>query len=249
MHGEPASLDAPAGGRISCSMEFIGKHVRASAEAAFPHCRKRLPLPALLALFMLHGPGGLAAQRLAFELRAGVIASSALAEDAVANPALASALDGAFGGSVRAEPGTGLLLSIAARSQLRARSAIDVALGWSRAVLHAVDGDGRRRMQDLDAAQATVGIRYDVTSWLEGGCGFGMLRYFAAAGLFLDGGEISPLIECGAGTWIGPHRRFSLRALGQMHRFRTPALRDAGGRTGTVYRYGVQAGFRIGGGS
>jgi hypothetical protein len=195
----------------------------------------------------LAAPCTAAAQRFTVELRAGVIASSALAEDAVANPALAGQLEGAFGGPVRAEPGPGLLLVIAAQSPLRERTSIDVALGWSHANLNAVDAEGRRKMQDLAAGQATVSVRYIVTRWLESGCGFGVLRYFADGGLFPGGGELSPLVECGAGTRLGPGGRMVVRALGQMHRFRTPALRDAGGRTGTVIRYGVQAGLVLGG--
>jgi hypothetical protein len=187
------------------------------------------------------------AQRVRFEVRAGVVSSTRLVEDQVANPALARQLGEKFDGIVRAKPGTGFILATGAQTALRERTLLDVNIGWSHAGLDAEDGSGRRRIQTLNAGQATVGVRYRVSPALDAGCGFGALRFFASGGLFGSGGELSPLVECGGGVYMGPGSRGVLRGVAAVHRFRTPVLRDAGGQTGSVFRLSIQAGIVLGG--
>jgi hypothetical protein len=221
------------------AVAFLGMH---SCRAANVWVRCTFPLvTAILAL-----PVPARGQRTALELRAGVIYSSALAEDRVANPALTRQLGERFGGSVRARPAPGAVLGVAVQSPLRQRSLLELAAAWSRAGLSAEDASGRRHMQNLHAVQATLAVRYRVAIF-DAGCGFGALRYFASGGLFSGGsGDLAPVVECGAGWLGGPGRRAVLRALAQAHRFRTPVLRDAGAQTGTVFRLSIQAGVRLG---
>lgn len=221
--GPRASLPRAKGRRILNGMwEWRRWLAAAGAFAALP----ALPAPS--------------AAQWQFEVRAGVTGSTVLAEDLVANPALQQRLRDRFTGSVRAKPGAAVTVAAAAQTQLRARTRLGVGVTWTRAALHAEDGFGRRPIQTLHAGKVTVGVLYRVLSHTDAGCGFGALRYFASGGLFASGGELSPMVECGAGFHAGPG---VLRGTVEVHRFRTPVLRDAGGQTGSVMRFSVQAGL------
>jgi len=186
-----------------------------------------------------------AAQSVGIEVRAGVVVSSALAEDVVANPRLVQRLGGAYDGPVRAEPAPGPMLLAAAVFPLRSRTSLELAIGWTAARLNAVDAGGTRKLQDMGAGQATIAVRYEISRRLDAGCGFGALRYFADGGLFENGSDIAPLLECGTGFDVTTSG-IVVRASGQAHRFRTPVLRDAGAQSGTVFRLSVQAGYAFG---
>jgi hypothetical protein len=203
------------------------------------------------AMFLAAAPlAGAAAQRVTIEVRAGVAVSSTLVEDEVANPALIRQVGESFAGPVRARPAPGPSIAVSALAPLRTRTTLDISLGWTFTRLDAIDDAGTREIQGLGAAHATVGVRYRLLATTHAGCGFGVLRYFADGGLFAGGGEIAPLLECGAGIRFGPgHRSIIARIAGQAHRFRTPVLRDAGAQAGEVFRVLVQAGIAIGGGS
>jgi hypothetical protein len=207
----------------------------------------RLGGPGLFAALLL-SPAFCAAQGSSLALRAGVVMSSALAEDKVANPALAAALGGRIG-SVRAIPAPGLQLEVAGSVPMKARTRLDLAVGWSHATLEARDDAGTRTIQTASAGHATLSVRYLVSARASASCGFGMIRYFAEKrALFAGGTEVSPLVECAARMDVAgpPGRRVFLRAGGQLHRFRTPVLLDAGAQSGTVYRFAIQAGIDFG---
>jgi hypothetical protein len=181
------------------------------------------------------------------ELRAGLASSTALVEDAIANPLLIAALEDAWQGPVRAEPAVGLALTLIGATPLRGRSALELSVGWASSRLDAADAAGTREIQDLGVGHATLGVRYSVAGPAEAACGFGVLRYFADGGLFEGGAGLSPLVECGTGVrWGTARRAFTVRATAQAHRFRTPLLRDAGAQSGTVLRLAVQAGIALG---
>jgi hypothetical protein len=194
-------------------------------------------------------PSQAMAQPLGFEMRAGITRSTALAEDAVANIELEQLLGLAFLGGVTARPATALTLALSALIPLRQRTLLDVSLNWTFSRLHAEDVNGRRPLQRLGVGQIGVGIRYKLHPRIDTGCGFGAVRYFAdETGLFATGSQLTPMLECGAGVTlaVGP-RAIVVRVFGQAQRFRTPALRDAGARTGSVFRFGAQAGIALGG--
>jgi hypothetical protein len=201
-----------------------------------------------LAPLAFAAPSAAAGQGVSFELRAGAVVSTAMAEDAVANASLARRLGAGFEGPVRAEPATGLIVEAAVRTGLRSRTLLELSAGWTFTRLDAIDASGRRTMQGLGVAHALIGVRYRVVSRLEGGCGFGAARYTAERrGLFAAGAELAPAIECSAGAATpSSSRRLVLRASVQAHRFRTPILRDAGAQAGTVLRYMVVAGVGVG---
>jgi len=198
---------------------------------------------------LLGVPSLCAGQGIGLAVRGGVVVSSALAEDRVANPALAAALGGGIG-AVRAVPAPGIMATVVATLPMKARTRLDFALGGSHATLEARDDAGTRTIQTVNAGHATVSVRYLASTRASGSCGFGLIRYFAERrALFAGGTEVSPLVECGARVDVaGPAgRRLFVRAGGQLHRFRTPVLIDAGAQAGTVYRLAIEAGIDFGG--
>jgi hypothetical protein len=194
-------------------------------------------------------PSRAAAQPPRFELRAGVTASTALAEDAVANSELQQLLGTGFQGGVTAKPSIGPTIAGSVILPLRTRTLLDVSLGWTFSRLNAQDANGHRELHNLGIAQIGIAVRYQVRPGIDAGCGFGVARYSGNdTGLFATGSEFAPLLECGSGVSVrAGAQTFVLRAFGQAQRFRTPALRDAGAQTGSVFRFGAQAGIAVGG--
>ena len=200
---------------------------------------------ALSAVLVL--PAAVAAQGARVAVRAGAVASTPLAEDKVANPALGAVLGGV--GAVRAVPAPGILIEVAGSVPMKPRTRLELGAGWSHATLEAHDDDGTREMQSLGALHATLSVRYLANARASGSCGFGIIRYLAERrALFAGGTELSPLVQCAARVDIAgpPERRVFLRGAGQLHRFRTPVLVDAGAQAGTVYRLAVEAGIEFG---
>lgn len=213
-----------------------------------PPRRARGPRPgtAFIAAGLLLLPAAGGAQLAGYGVRGGVVVSTPIAEDLVANPRLAAALGGVR--PVRAVPAPAFQVEAELTLAMRARTLLDLAVGWTAAGIDADDDAGRRELQSAGIGQATVAVRYLLTPLLHGGCGFGVIRYFAEErALFAAGSEISPLLECGARVRVTTvaGRGVVLRAAGQMHRFRTPVLTDAGAQAGTVYRLAIQAGLDL----
>lgn len=210
---------------------------------------RKVAMLAGLALTTFGFPSPAAPQPPRFELRAGITGSTALAEDAVANTELQQILGAGFQGAVTATPSAGPTIAASMILPLRTRMLLDVSLAWTFARLHADDANGSRPLQKIGIAQIGIGVRYQLRPAIDTGCGFGAARYnAAAAGLFATGSDVAPFIECGSGfRFEAGGRSFVLRAFGQAQRFRTPALRDAGAQTGSVLRFGAQAGIAIGG--
>jgi hypothetical protein len=188
------------------------------------------------------------AQSIGFEVRAGITASTALAEDAVANSELQQVLGSGFQGAVKAVPSIGPTLAASMILPLRSRTSLDVSLHWTAAPLNAEDANGGRELQTMSIAQLGVAVRYRFNAVLDAGCGFGAARYSADdTGLFATGASVAPLLECSSGIRVNAAgQNLVLRAFGQAQRFRTPALRDAGAQTGSVLRFGAQAGIAFG---
>lgn len=198
---------------------------------------------------MLLVPVTARAQSLAYGVRAGVVVSTTLAEDQVANPRLAAALGGGLG-AVRAVPRPAFQIEVNGALPMRARTWLDLAVGWTMAGINAEDDGGTRDLQDVGVGQATVSVRYRATSILDAACGIGVIRYFAEdQALFASGTELSPLVECASRLLpMGRNgQRFFLRVAGQLHRFRTPVLTDAGAKAGSVFRLAIQVGLEVGG--
>jgi hypothetical protein len=194
-------------------------------------------------------PGRAAGQGIAFEVRAGVVGSTPLAEDRIASQALLERLGARFDGGVKAVPAPSPIVAISARAPLRGRFEAELSAGWTFADLRASDAAGDRSIQSLGAGHAIIGVRYRPASLWDVGGGFGVLRYVADdTGLFADGVDLSPLLEGSVGIAVpGSRGRVVLRATGQAHRFNTPALRFSRAADGTVLRASVQAGVRLGG--
>jgi len=214
---------------------------------ALPVAHHASRLAALAAVPLLLAPPQAGAQSLWLEVRAGLVVSTALAEDAVANASLRQRLGERFDGPVRALPAAGPGITIAAVSNLRTRTRVELAAGWTFSRLVVEEAGTRRAIQDLGVAQASLGIRYMVRDRIDAACGFGAAHYVADdRGLFAGGTGLTPLVECGAGVaTMATGRRFLLRATAQVQRFRTGVLSDAAARTGTVLRFAIQAGIAM----
>ena len=94
----------------------------------------------------------------------------------------------------------------------------------------------------------SVSLRRRLRSWLEGRGAIGGLKYFPAArvGVFSSGsGGVIPFgsLAFDAAPEILSHRRLALEIGGDLHRFLTPALRNAGFTESRVV-YRVTAGVR-----
>jgi len=202
-----------------------------------------------LAFAVFGFPSQAAPQPPRFEVRAGVTASTALAEDAVANSELQQLLGTGFQGGVTATPSVGPTIAASVILPLRTRTLLDVSLAWTFSRLDAEDANGHRELHELSIAQIGIAVRYQLRPDIDAGCGFGAARYSGNdTGLFATGSEFAPLLECGSGVSVrAGAQTFVLRAFGQAQRFRTPALRDAGAQTGSVFRCGAQAGIAFGG--
>ncbi len=94
-----------------------------------------------------------------------------------------------------------------------------------------------------------VGLRRRLTSWLEGRGAIGGLKYFPAAsvGVFSSGsGGVIPFgsLAFDAAPEMLSRRRLAVEVGGDLHRFLTPALRNAGFTESRVV-YRVTAGVRL----
>ncbi len=201
----------------------------------------------VLSICLLHGP--VAAQPIGLELRAGAAGSTALAEDAIAGPGLRQRFGAALRGPVRMEPTLGAWAGLAARAPLRRNTYVEVSTAATFTRLDAADDAGTRDLQSLAVLHGVVAVRYPLAPSLSLAGGFGGVKYFTEErAVFAEGSAISPLVEADL-AWhrdVGG-RVLSLRAFAQAHRFGTAAIRRAAGADGTVFRYGLGAGWLIGG--
>lgn len=193
--------------------------------------------------------GQLAGQSLRPELRLGWLASTTLVEDLLASPALRQQYSGVVAGSPRAWAAAAPVVSAGARVAVKPRVAVSGLVGWQPTQLRVEDAGGTRDVESISILHGLLEATYTPRSPVLLSAGFGVLGYRAEdRGLFSGGTELSPLVRAGAGAAVpvGAHLA-TLRAVGEFHRFSTPAIRTAGGQTAGVGRFGVEASFTWGG--
>lgn len=201
-------------------------------------------IPLLLFTAILAHPGNAGAQ-MRIEAGIGFAVSGDLVKDQVATPTLRARFGNSVDESVTATltPAPEFRLGVAV--PLRAGTDALFTGSWSSSTLRAHEGGAERDVQNVSVMEAVIAMRHRFGAMFEAGAGFGA-AYFKGSdeALFRGGASIAPLVEAGAGAgWnMGAHRVHA-RALAQLHRFDTNAIADAGGRSGNVMRYGVQASF------
>lgn len=109
-------------------------------------------------------------------------------------------------------------------------------------------GDGTAPITRLWTLGVSVGLRRQLNPWLEGRAAVGGLKYLPAAsiGLFSAGSGLMPYgsIALDAAPAVLAQRRLALEVAGDVHRFLTPALRNAG-FTDARLVYRLSAGVRL----
>jgi hypothetical protein len=193
--------------------------------------------------------GRVQAQGLAVEVRGGMVASTALVEDAVVTPELENELG--LGGrveGVRVGPGVAPLVEVAARTGVGRDLALEVAAGWAPAELGGSEAGRRWRAGEVDVGHAVFRLRREVLGRYHVRGGLGVIRYSGGRdGLLRAGPVMRPVLEVGGGAeWQVGQPRLSVGVLAQAHRFGGGAVEEAGGRAGVVWRAGVQVGVAFG---
>jgi hypothetical protein len=195
-------------------------------------------------LFFLPSAGPASGQ-VRFQLSAGFGGSGIIVRDAIATPVLRAMLGQGVDEQVEARftpaPGFGAGVEV----PLRPGTAVVVTGSWSSMKIRAQDGSGTRDIQDVTMLQGIFGMRRRLGRIVEAGGGVGVVFFSGEDRALLAGGaSAAPLLEAGAGGgWNAGAHRVHVRALGQLHRFGTGAITAAGGRSGNVMRYGVEAAF------
>lgn len=109
-------------------------------------------------------------------------------------------------------------------------------------------GGGTAPITRLWTLGVSVGLRRQLNPWLEGRAAVGGLKYLPAAsiGLFSAGSGLMPYgsIALDAAPAVLAQRRLALEVAGDVHRFLTPALRNAG-FTDARLVYRLSAGVRV----
>lgn len=164
------------------------------------------------------------------ELRVGMVASTALAEDAV----------GAQAGVAPAPVVIGVL-----RQPVRRGVSLEVAGGWTFGSLEAESPAGGWSGGGVGVGQVVVSARREVGRAAYARAGGGALRYGGGGWeLFRGDASIRPVVEVAVGGgWALGGAGVTLELLAQAHAFGTAALREAGGSDGTVYRAALLVGL------
>ena len=110
-------------------------------------------------------------------------------------------------------------------------------------------GDGTAPITRLWTLGVSVGLRRQLNPWLEGRAAVGGLKYLPAAsiGLFSAGsGGVMPYgsVALDAAPAVLAQRRLAIEVAADVHRFLTPALRNAG-FTDARLVYRLSAGVRL----
>jgi hypothetical protein len=176
----------------------------------------------------------------------GAAMSSALVRDNVASPSLRRIVPGVEEEVlllVAPAPAVGVGLRTSLRPRLLLDADVDVAVSEVRVS----GGEGERGLQSVAVVEVGAAVSRVVRPRIEVGGGAGVTAYVTAReGLFRDGSRIAPLVSARL-SWTPPIAgdRIALVARGQVHRFGTPAIREAGGSDGMVSRAAIQLRIRL----
>jgi hypothetical protein len=199
----------------------------------------------LLALMFWLPPQDTAAQ-VQIRGHAGAAVSSVLARDNVASPAVRQIVRGVEE-EVLLLVAPAPALGVGVRTSLRPRLVLDADVDVAVSELRVSGSEGERGLQSIAVVEVGAAVSRLVRPRVEVGGGAGVTAYVTAReGLFRDGSRIAPLLSARL-SWTPPVAgdRIALVARGQVHRFGTPAIREAGGTDGTVRRAAIQMRIRL----
>lgn len=195
--------------------------------------RRRAPVAALLSLLVA---GPLAAQ---LSLHASLSAryTSTLVHDSIVTP-----LD--------VRPAIGPALALSADLPLSTPWQLELLVDLGTSPLDRHDADGSTtEITRLWTLGFAVGLRRQLHPWLDGRIAIGALHYLPtqSVGLFSDGsGGVMPYgtLAFNAAPSVLARHRLALEVAGDLHKFLTPALRNAGFTDSRVV-YRISAGVRV----
>jgi hypothetical protein len=199
----------------------------------------------LLALALWLPPQEAAAQ-VQIRGHVGAAMSSALVRDNVASPSLrriVPCVEEEVLLLVAAAP----VLGVGLRTPLRSRLLLDADVDVAVSELRVSGGEGERGLQRVAVVEFGAAVSRVMRPRIEVGGGAGVTAYVTAReGLFRDGSRIAPLVSARL-SWTPPVAgdRIALVARWQVHRFGTPAIREAGGTDGPVSRAAIQMRIRL----
>lgn len=213
---------------------------------ALPAPSRRTFLPALLGLLLAAAPARAQTpptqdshgRAYHVAVRLGAALSSPLLEDSIAPGA----------GPVTATPELAPTAGVSAWVTMRERLDLEVELGWSGPDLRGDDGLTEWTADALGIVHGALLLRVRATPVLYGRGGFGVIRYAGdrVGGFLRDDAQVQPYVTAGLGaqTVVGRVLLFA-DANAQAHRFTFRALREAGGRSGVVWRGLLQVGAAL----
>jgi hypothetical protein len=210
-----------------------------------PNALRGMASAALLVLAIWLPPQEAAAQ-VQIRGHVGLAMSSALVRDNVASPSVRRIVPGVEE-EVLLLVAPGPALGVGVRTPLRPRLVLDADVDVALSELRVSGGAGERGLQSVAVVEVGAAISRAVRPRIEVGGGAGLTAYLTAReGLFRDGSRIAPLLSARL-SWTPAiaDDRIALVARGQVHRFGTPAIREAGGTDGTVGRAAIQMRIRL----
>jgi hypothetical protein len=186
------------------------------------------------------------ARKVAFQVRAGVMAFSPLVEDELGSSAVDDAIPGQSERvTLRQQLAPALIL--AALWPMQERTGLEISLGFATSSLEGEDDLGTWDLGAVSLANAQVGVSYALQPTLIAHGGIGLTRLFGDPTLLDDGNGIRPLLEAGLSFVTPTHPALQLDARVQAHRFTTTALQNEGASDGTVLRLVGTASYTLGG--
>jgi hypothetical protein len=181
-----------------------------------------------------------------FQVRAGLMISSALARDELGSRPVSDSIPGqseSFSIKQELAPAVGVAVLI----PLRERTELEISLGVATSSLQSSNDFESWDAGDVTVVNALVGVAYAYRPTVIAHGGVGLTKLFGDQQLLDAGNGFRPLLEAGLSVGAPFHPALQLDARAQLHRFNTTALQNEGATDGTVLRLLVGAAYTLGG--
>jgi hypothetical protein len=185
-------------------------------------------------------------QKMAFQVRVGVMAFSPLVEDAVRSRAVRDSIDAVQSDQITVRQQMAPAIAVAALLPLRGRAELEVSAAFATSALQGRDDFQNWDVGTVSLANALLGVSfaYRPSLLLHGGVGITKL-FSESEGMFTKGNGIRPLVEAGL-SWTTPfHPALQLDIRAQTHTFATGSLRDEDAEEGSVFRAVVGGSYTL----
>ena len=175
-------------------------------------------------VFCIGSPRQLSGQ-VSLHLGAGVRQGSTMVHDFIVEP-------------IDVRPRLAPAFVVTAGTALEGRWTVEISLDYSSAILDREEDGASYEVATARAFSARLDLRRRLAPSLSGSLGIGAIKYLSdeEVGIFHEGaGPISALGSIGLRYHVAfiPSGRFAVAARYDIHRFTTPALKDAGFTTGS----------------